>query len=31
VFDQINRDSHLPSTQFEGVERRVSILAVASF
>jgi hypothetical protein len=31
VFDQINRDSQLPSSQFEGVERRVSILAVASF
>lgn len=31
VFDQINRDSQLPSYQFEGVERRVGILALASF
>jgi hypothetical protein len=31
VLDQINRESHLPGYAYDGVERRVAVLAVAAF
>lgn len=31
VLDQINRTSELPGSAFEGIERRVAVLAVAAF